>query len=224
MQRADQPQAQRGSKMLLRRLANKRPEIFLRELKQAKFAPRITQITWLSPLKADGYAEYRDGRFLKAIDCTYLGESLRQFWPRRGPVWDGLATAANNTAFLVEAKAHVSELVSPASRAVALSRMQIEASLGVVKTYLDVKPDANWIGHYYQYTNRLAHLYFLRKHSVNAYLVSIYFLNDDTLNVPATRAEWEVALGAMHALLGTGRHKLSKYIVDVFIETSELKP
>ena len=188
MPRITQPPAQRGSQMWLQRLVNEKPHIFKRELSHAKFAPRVTQIAWLSPRKDNGFAEYSDADFLELIGHTDLQTDLAQFWPSRGPVWDGLATAVDNV-FLVEAKAHIGELASPASRAGEKSLEQIEKSLETVKAYLGVNPEYNWTGHFYQYTNRLAHLYFLREHDVNAYLVFVYFLNDADMKGPGTRAE-----------------------------------
>jgi hypothetical protein len=209
--------------MWLQRLVNEKPHILKRELLQSKFAPQVAQIAWLSPRKDNGFAEYSDADFLELIGHANLHPDLAQFWPSRGPVWDGLATAVDNV-FLVEAKAHIGELASPASGAGEKSLEKINTSLASVKAYLGVKPEYNWTGHFYQYTNRLAHLYFLRELDVKAYLVFVYFLNDTDMKGPANRAEWEAALHLMHLLLGTGRHKLSKYVIDIFVDTHELQP
>ena len=73
-------------------------------------------IRWTSPLEADNFAEYQDLAFLKASDLEYLEENLKDFWPRGGPVWDGLAIAefggnqGKHGTILVEAKSHVPEV------------------------------------------------------------------------------------------------------------------
>jgi len=57
---------------------------------------------------------------------------------------------------------------------------------------------------------------------VDAYLVNIYFLNDKAVKGPKTKEEWEAAIQVMKTYLGVGRHKLSKYMIDVFIDVNEI--
>ena len=49
------------------------------------------RLRWTSPLENEKFAEYRDAAFLKAIELHDAAEALRHFWPKGGPVWDGLA-------------------------------------------------------------------------------------------------------------------------------------
>ena len=80
--------------------------------------------------------------------------------------------------FLVEAKAHLSELISSPSQAKSATSIElIKKSLDETKSYLHISLDKDWASKYYQYTNRLAHLYFLRvKNNVPAYLVFLYLV------------------------------------------------
>ncbi len=74
---------------------------------------------------------------------------------------------------------------------------------------------------FYQYYNRLAHLYFLRKlNDIPAFLVFVYFINDHTY-ISTTKEEWNGALQLMKALLGAHKHKLSKYVIDIFLDVDE---
>jgi hypothetical protein len=50
-----------------------------------------TNISWVSPLVSQKYAEYRDEDFLRAVGLAHLASDLRHFWPNRGPCWDALA-------------------------------------------------------------------------------------------------------------------------------------
>ena len=77
----------------------------------------------------------------------------------------------------------------------------------------------------YQYTNRLAHLYLLRElNGINARLVFVYFTGDDDVDGPLTTAEWKSALKVVKGVLGLSeRHRLSKYIADLFIDVRELR-
>ncbi len=84
-----------------------------------------------------------------------------------------------------------------------------------------LNPDIDLSRGFYQYSNRLAHLYLLRKlNTIPAYLVFVYFTHDYT-HVPTTRDEWKGALQLMYAILGTHKHKLSKYVIDVFMDVKK---
>ena len=49
-------------------------------------------ITWVSPLEAGRFQEYRDAEFMERVGMGDKYSELKIFWPRRGPVWDALAT------------------------------------------------------------------------------------------------------------------------------------
>jgi hypothetical protein len=78
---------------------------------------------------------------------------------------------------------------------------------------------------YYQYTNRIAHLYYLRiLNNINAYLMLIYFINDDSVNGPKTKEEWLKEIEDMYKTINLkNNNKLSKYIINVFIDCNDLK-
>ena len=63
---------------------------------------------------------------------------------------------------------------------------QIRKSLNKTKTNLKIKDPTDWMRKFYQYTNRLAHLYYLRENNVAAFLIFIYFINDTSVNGPRT--------------------------------------
>jgi len=58
---------------------------------------------------------------------------------------------------------------------------------------------------------------------VEAYFVSVYFLNDAEMNGPRTEDEWKGALRLLHRCLGLEEHILSKRVVDLFIDVNCLK-
>ena len=182
----------------------------------------LPQINWTSPIRADEFAEYRDIGFLSAIGQPLLGDSLRLFWPSRGPQWDALGTFDGGVV-LVEAKAHIAEFLTPASGASASSLEKIQQALSSTQEYLNASQNVAWERTYYQYTNRLAHLYFLRKHGVNAHLIFVSFLNDVEMNGPMLSETWEAAFQAANYSLGIPkRHKLSKYIHHRFPDVTSL--
>jgi hypothetical protein len=57
-------------------------------------------------------------------------------------------------------------------------------NLEETKKRFGVKTDFEWTKTFYQYSNRLAYMHFLRKNGLFAYLVFVYFLNDEQMNGP----------------------------------------
>jgi len=102
---------------------------------------------------------------------------------------------------------------------------KIRNSFDEVKGYLNINNDIDWTGTFYQYVNRIAHLYYLReKNQIKAHLLFIYFINDVTVNGPKSKDEWLGAIQTMECYLGLNKnHKLRKYIHDVFIDVSDLR-
>lgn len=181
-------------------------------------------IIWKSPIEDDELAEYRDNDFIDRLGLDQKIIKLEEFWPTRGAQWDAFATTKEGNIILVEAKANIPEIVTPATSASAKSKSLIDKSLKETKDYLGIKNDIDWSGKFYQYTNRLAHLYFLRKkHNKPAYLLNIYFIGDKTVNGPETIQEWKGALQVLHSYLGLSIHKLSKYMADIFIDIKTIK-
>jgi hypothetical protein len=123
----------------------------------------LDRISWLSPIAPDEYAEYFDEEFLTRLDINNLKVPLSAFWPRSGPRWDGLAKTDSGKLIFVEAKAHIGEVISYGSGAGAESLTKISAALASAKKAFDATDDAPWGTPFYQYANRLAHLYFLRE-------------------------------------------------------------
>lgn len=184
-----------------------------------------SSITWLSPLKTDDYAEYRDADFLERLGLAELQQPLEKFWPRSGPQWDALGKNDGGEIFLVEAKAHLSELISSPSQAKSAASIElIRKSLDETKSYLHISLDKDWTSKYYQYTNRLAHLYFLRvKNNVPAYLVFLYFVGDEEVNGPRTKEEWLNAIQEMRQVLGIKEnHPLAKYVLELFVDVDTI--
>jgi hypothetical protein len=56
---------------------------------------------------------------------------------------------------------------------------------------------------------------------VEAYLVFVYFVNDET-HIPTQKSEWEGAIQLQKRLMGLSKHKLQKYIADVYINIEEI--
>lgn len=202
--RIPQPLGSRGSLKWIQRAVATRPDL----LQPAALPP----IRWISPLAADDHAEYRDAGFLERIGQPHLAPALGAFWPGHGPQWDALGLAGG-TPVLVEAKAHVAEFMTPASQAGPESLARIRAALAMVQTDLGAAPGRDWSQLFYQYANRLAHLWFLHRHGVPAHLLLMGFLNDHDMGGPAAHETWEAAHHLADHVLGLPRrHALHGHV------------
>ena len=223
MPRISQEPGVKGSQKWIQKLVNEKPDLLSSLIKTQLNLSDTDKIAWLSPLVEDGYAEYQDQAFLDLLNITLTEVPLSDFWPLKGPVWDGLGKSETGKVFLVEAKSHISEVLSPKTGAGAKSLRKIKKSLNETKSFLNSTSEHDWTSTFYQYTNRLAHLYLLRVlNEVPAYLVFVYFVNDKEMNGPQSIDEWFGAIKLLHSFLGIGRHKLSKYIADIFIDIGEI--
>lgn len=181
-------------------------------------------VQWLSPVRSEGFAEYRDSGFLDRVGLSNLAQVMAEHWPRSGPVWDALGRTSAGDVLLVEAKAHIAEMCSSPTAASPGSRAIIEKTLGRVAAELGSKRSgAHWSEFFYQLANRLAYLSILRENNVRAWLVLVNFLNDREMNGPTTSEAWEAAYEvAFHVLGLPRRHKLSEFIVHVYPDTAQV--
>jgi hypothetical protein len=222
MGRIKQPKGRRGSLKWIQYIVNSRSDVLSNPIYNFLGYNNSRPIEWLSPKAGDDYSEYRDQAFLDLLGIKLSKTGLTDFWPKRGPQWDALGRIGDRAYFLVEAKGHISELLSSSQAKSPASKSLIYKSLNETKKYLKFNPDIDLSKIFYQYSNRLAHLYLLRKlNGIPAYLFFLYFVNDQT-HIPTSREEWDGALKLMHSLLGTHSHKLQKYVIDVFVDVDEL--
>ncbi len=212
----------KGSQKWLQVLVNQYPDLINKAI-GAAVGER--DIEWLSPLADDAYAEYRDQSFLDRLGVSLESVPLSTFWPTLGPRWDALARTRTGKILLVEAKSTLGELRSPPSRAKAdESTLQIRSSLDAAKHGLGASPDGKWLPEnvYYQYANRLAFFYLLRKlNAVPVHLIFLYFVDNSTVKGPTT-ARWLRALERIHKVLGLDTYPLSPYIHDLFFDLSTI--
>ena len=103
---------------------------------------------------------------------------------------------------------------------------RIVESLRETQHFIGVDDSVSWLASpYYQYANRLAHLFLLRElNGLPAYLVMLYFLNDTEQGGPSEVAEWGDAIAKEEKALGISHpHPLSDYVVDTFVDVRELE-
>jgi hypothetical protein len=218
--------ALRGSQRWLQIAVNRKKDLLLNALHSSGAIAVTSSITWFSPIEQE-FEEYRDNEALKKvnIDPALLKTPLAEFWPARGPVWDGLGVTSEGQSLFVEAKAHISEAASPASKASSdRSKQLIDASLKRARLHFAPRSTSTWGPLFYQYANRLAHHYFLTQlNGARSVLVFLYFVNDRDMHGPLSEEEWKGAVRLIHCLLGLPEN-LRKYgVFDAFLDVNLLR-
>lgn len=217
--------AAKGSQRWLQVAVGEMRELIDSRIREALNLHTDVRIEWLSPVKESRYWEYQDAPFLKLLKLDLSKRSLQSFWPKSGARWDGLARTSNHRYILVEAKGHIAEILTSPCMATGDTLKRIEAALEETRVAVAPHTSSSWTSIFYQYTNRLAHLYLLRElNGVDAHLVYVYFTNAYDVGGPASREEWNGAIKLMLAFLGLSRHKLSKYVHKIFVDVNELPP
>ena len=95
-----------------------------------------------------------------------------------------------------------------------------------VREFLKARSGADWTQCFYQYANRLAHLYLLRElNGIDAKLAFVYFVNDrsNPPREPVSRDGWEVAihLANEHLSIPHSQRWITENVADVFIDVAE---
>ncbi len=209
-----------GSQRQLQTYVNEQPDQLSAAMLEALHLQlQPATVEWVSPLASQRYAEYKDADFLHALGLGSLKTELAQFWPNSGPRWDALArfTVGSTPHYvLVEAKSHVPEMYSNGCCAKSPRSLgKIVNALDQTKSWLGVRPDANWMGPLYQAANRLAHLYWFRQViGLEALIVNVHFVDDP--HSPTSLEEWKVGLAHAKAELGISDVKIPG-LVEVFL-------
>lgn len=212
-----------GSQRWLQIAINRKPELLLSALRRSGAINPRTAVKWQSPLEPE-FLEYRDRTALERAGVADLKKPLKDFWPPRGPVWDGLGITSDGHPLFLEAKAHIPEAASPASRASPTSFQLIERSLHEARRFYAPKATATWSNLFNQYANRLAHHYFLTElNAVPSSLVFLYFVNADDMLGPMSEEEWHGAIRLIHAALGLPRDLKRYGIFDAFLDARLLQ-
>ena len=219
--RIPQPKGEKGSLKWIQELINNNSGLFNRKI-QDHIKGELSSTEWMSPKKEDEFAEYRDEDFLEILGIEGCKYKLFEFWPKGGPQWDALGKLKNKFHFIVEAKANIPELTSSCQATSENSKSKINNSIILTKQFLNVASGKNWLNGFYQYANRLCHLYFLRELcGVNAYLIFVYFVNDTT-HIPTSIEQWHGAIKLQKHLMALRRHQLQQYVVEIFINIEEI--
>ncbi|MBR0899576.1 hypothetical protein JQ616_31885 [Bradyrhizobium tropiciagri] len=216
--------ASAGSQRWLQIAVNRKPEILESALRSSGAIGTAASVVWVSPLRDDDFREYRDMTAIAKAGITSLRKPLAEFWPARGPVWDAVGVTSERIPVFVEAKAHIPEAASPATKASPQSFELIEKSLGEARKFYAPNAKAVWTNLFYQYANRLAHHYFLTQlNGLKSSLAFVYFVNADDMQGPRSEEEWHGAIRLIHAALGLPKDLRSRGVFDAFVDVERLR-
>ena len=220
----------KGSQRWMQFFVNSQPAILNHAIRRATGILDKTDIFWKSPLADDQYAEYFDQAFLDRLGIKPGKVPLKDFWPNGGPHWDGLATTSKKEIILVEAKANVVEFATdPCSAESKKSIKRILDSLKDTQEFMGIKGKRNrpelWFNAFYQYTNRLAHLYFLRElNKIPTYLIFLDIVNDPDSGKKAVKSsnEWDSLVRLAESCLGiTPKKPMMKYVHHIHLDVGD---
>ena len=202
-----------GSQRQIQTYVNELPEVLENAIVETLGSsfPTSAQLRWVSPLKHEGYAEYRDGDFLRALGMQNSANELSAFWPNRGPCWDALGRIEKDGEFvgclMVEAKSYVDEFYANDTGAKGESLDKIRTALTRTAEWFKIPSDKSWISFpdpkrcLYQCANRLAHLFLLRATlGIPSFLVNVLFIDDP--HSPTSAEQWKEGLERIHSDLG----------------------
>jgi hypothetical protein len=218
--RVPQKRGERGSLKWIQGIAEDPEHPVARGIREQLRIPSTLTVGWRSPRADDDFSEYRDASFLDALGLGSLSTELLSFWPERGPQWDALGLLSDGRILLVEAKAHITEMIS-SCEAGPRSREMIERALESAKKYYAAAGDRDWLQDYYQYANRLAHLQFLRERGIDAHFVGVYFLGDHVMRGPTEIGAWAKAIDDCHESLGLAPERPLDFVHHVFVRVPE---
>ena len=193
-------------------------------------------IEWISPTKAAGYKEFQ----LNKSILNWLGlpvDALKDFWPERGPQWDGIALDYDNKIlYLLEAKSHFSE-ISPRSNNSDKSEsnlQMIKESISDIKNYYGSNADIKdiWMDKYYQIANRLAFLKKMKKLSSeydeakykDVKLIFLNFENDPTWgkDIAVPKGGWNKKYDQIWKEMDIDKNQLEKEgVLKIDIDTEK---
>ena len=129
---------------------------------------------------------------------------------------------------MIEAKSRIAEMKrkSGSDAKDPESIEKISDSLKKTQRFLGACLSVDWFNSpYFQYANRLAHLYWFREiKSLPAFLTMLYFLNDTDRRGPSDPSEWKTAIQKEEHCLGIpDTHPLSDFVVSVFVDIKDIK-
>jgi hypothetical protein len=217
--------ASKGSQKWLQIAVNRGQQSLLDALRRSGAIGDDGSVEWRSPLERDDFREFRDAAALKQVrvPISDLNTPLEKFWPARGPVWDAIGIVSDNRPIFIEAKAHISEAASPAARATPASLALIKTSLEQARRHYAPRATREWSNVFYQYANRLAYQYFLKKlNGAPSTLVFLYFLNAQDVSGPTSEDEWNGAITLIHAVLGLPKDLRPHGVFDAFLDVKHL--
>ena len=205
----------KGSKLQMQLLSSKYSYLFEDKVGE--------KVKWLCPVNGKE-VQLNNKNIMDELSIP--NDAFKGFWPTRQPQWDGIAKGIDsNTIYLIEGKAHISE-IGPGNK---LSkdasdkqkenyRIKCDAIRSVMKSY-DVSVNDNiWLHKYYQISNRIVFLRKLKEYGKSVRLVFVNFYNDPywiSKGRNASESEWSLKYERIFKEMGNIESQLSDDGVNI---------
>ena len=213
---------------LLRFLGHHRERLEDEIRKQLKLGE--CKFKWLDFDFADRKDVISGDQELKGLDFLGKKGCFPEYPLRWNQSWDAVVYI-NDTLYLVEAKAHVTELGDKSSHG-GTSRQAIlefmSQQMAKYGCHVTVE-ESTWLGEYYQMANRLATAAYLNNKGYSTKVLYIYFENgfytNDSNNCDATKEEFQMAISKEKETLGINNDsKINEELLcEVFIDATGKK-
>ena len=186
------------------------------------------EIQWFCPTDQGQEMQLNNKQLIERFGLTQ--NFLNDFWPTRSPQWDGLALGIKtNTLYLIEAKAHITEIAPGnflAKNANDQQRynynLKCKTLKGIKQKYGAIVDDSIWLHKYYQISNRIAFLDKLKeiRKDKDVKLLFVNFINDSywkKKEMNPTTDDWNIKYQAIFKEMGLCINNMKELGVNVVI-------
>jgi hypothetical protein len=172
-------------------------------------------IRWTSPLEAKKFAEHQDGDFLDSVGYGLQAGALKDYWPKNGPCWDGLAMVYSDSlerpgVLLLDSASSVDDLAGETCQSKAVTRNRVKKAMREAREWLreqgaltlDEEEQVDpWLGQHFQTAARLSHMVWVRQIlEAPCWFANLLFTEDD--DTPTSEADFAAGVSAVNAELG----------------------
>lgn len=217
-----------GSEWHLLRFLGRHRNLLEKEIKEQLKLDEKSSFNWLDFEFAEREKIISGDKEL--IGLSFLGEKdfFKEYPWGNSQSWDAIVKI-NDTWYLVEAKAHISEIRGGKCQATKDSKKNILEFMDTQMKPFGVNVKDNWLGDYYQMANRLAVAAYLNNKDISTKVLYIYFEDgyyDDTQDkdLGNTRKEFEKEIEKEKETLGIDKDpKIDELLCEVFINANPRK-
>lgn len=221
---SNQSPATNSPPQLLQRAISEYPALLRYALAESGLLKTDETVEWRSPIADKEYREYQDMLAIRHLrGPSPLYRPLNDFWPPRGPLWNGLGITTGEVRLLVEASTHLREGGMPEVYSTPEAINKVQSSLSAARAAFAPESEADWSGEHFQYASRLAFQLFLsRDNRMDSRLVFLHFTHTGNGQAPETIDDCQAAIAHIHAALGLPEDLTSFGVHQAYLDARRL--